>query len=56
MRKNTQLELNMKQARLDIENLENQVEKFSGIMKEILGTFGVNGADGRKASEIIQNI
>ena len=43
----------MKQAKLDIENLENQVEKFSGIMREILGTIGLNAVDGRKASDII---
>ena len=41
MRKNIELEINIKQARNDIRNLEMEVERFSGIVGEILGTVGV---------------
>lgn len=43
MSKNTELELNNRQARLDVINLEKEMEKLCEILEEMLGVFGIKG-------------
>lgn len=46
MRKNTELELNIRQSRYDVEALEKEVKRLTCLMSELIGTIECNAVPG----------